>query len=208
MGAKTSNSWDVNVLLATIIKADEETLMMSRQHCHAKNVSSLVVKKEQGRLLRAFLAWPGHDCHTNHLDGEMGVGIHNHRYDISLSKIFGEIRHTTYTRSTKHRGLHEWQFRSGPKLGEPEATYVGNAGLELQSDAWLGSDEAFITSDVFHDVACYGPAAWWVHEGEQKRSFTTLFTKSLQVNTQRLYVPFGSRQQIIEHVADWVVACF
>lgn len=79
-----------------IFGADEETLLLSRKHCHAKNVSSLVFKNNNGRLSRCFLTWDGHELAENVIGGKMPVGIHSHYYDLTISHVCGTIYNLNY----------------------------------------------------------------------------------------------------------------
>lgn len=195
-----------NSLLAAVILAKREAVLMSRKHCHARNVSSIVIENNDGCLVRAFLAWPGHRLNTNHLDDELAVGIHNHRYNISLMKIAGSVRHTTYTEISGN-AFYEWAFRSvlNGETAKPEL--LGMSGLKVQTDCTLGNDWLTISQEVLHDVSCEGPAGWWVREGRLQTRQTKLFTKSPTVATEGLYEPFLDRDEVIRHVAEWCSTC-
>lgn len=193
----------IDLLVSLTRKADAESLMMSRMHCHARNVSSIVLRRAGGRLFRAFLAWPGHRLHTNHLGDDLEVGIHDHRYDIWLSLIHGDVENVEYHRCEESVPLIEWRFRSGVASGSASFTKVGDARLKefrrepLAQGKWLG-----MHTSVLHTVQCRGTAAWLVQEGATVKDETTLFTRG-EISTDGLYQPFRSRHDVIDHVLNW-----
>lgn len=195
--------------LLTMVKfARDDELLMSRKHCHAKNVSSIVVQNSQGRLLRAFLAHDGHRLNTNTLQGELEVGIHNHVYDIAIRGIAGNyVRNRTYKVcewDNPDFKLYGWTFKSGVGDGKPDVTPEPmqalrcDSGTILDADTWLCME-----ADTLHDIDCKGLAAWWVREGFRVRDSTTLYTKSPEVSCTGLYEPFKDRYEVAEHVYDF-----
>lgn len=197
----------IKLLVDCVTKAKDDALMMSRIDCHAKHVDSIVVRKDvRGRLTRVFLAWPGHRLHTNRLNDELAVGVHDHRYDLSLQGIHGDVRNIVCHRA-KDGGtpMREWRFRSGVVNGKPEATKVGEASLvEVASQPLVAGDGwLYVHRDQFHTVECRGFAAWKVCEGSAEKSETTLFTKSETILMHGLYQPFTSRSRVIEWVHAW-----
>lgn len=194
--------------LLSAVRESGPEILMSRKHCHAKNLSSIVVKNDNGRLLRAFLAWPGHELGRNYLGGELTVGIHDHRYDLSLKLIHGDVRSTQYQVANGGVVVHEWSFKSGGASGPPVATKVRNTRIDHAWNRWLNSDGWF-NLDAFelHTVDCRNLAAWWVREGEHQQDVTRLFTTCDTIDTTGLYQPFASRDEVIEHVEEWCRLC-
>jgi hypothetical protein len=191
-------------LLSFVEHASDGALLMSRKNCHAKNVSSIVLAVEDGRLFRAFLAWPGHRLADNRPDGFLEVGIHDHRYDLTLSLIHGDVCNVLYqpTDEGGHR-LHKWRFSGGIESGEIVTTSLGMSSLTETSREHLGHGYCMLLADDFHDIECRGVCGWFVAEGERKKRGTTLFTNAA-VSGEGLYQPFTSRSDVIEHVYDWV----
>ena len=192
--------------LAAVLASGDE-LLMSRKNCHAKNVSSIVVRNNGGRLTRAFLAWPGHELATNRLGCKFAVGIHDHKYDLALRAIYGVVRNTTYERQPGI-DLTEWAFETGLATGRPVVRRVGTTSAVVASEEILGDDWTFLDSEVIHDIDCHGIAAWWVKEGELKKSSTTLLTMSRSVDADGLYSSFSSRDEVVSHVFDWAKLCW
>ncbi len=187
-------------LLAACAIAPTSTLLMSRQHCHAPYISSIVVDCQQGQLRRAFLAWPGHTLNRNRLGSGLTVGIHNHRYALRFKQICGPIRNTLYRRHSEGYPLREWRFRSGGMQMPSVAVFQGWDTLAVQSATFLTSAWQDLRAEELHNIDCTGPGAWWVQEGPTLTEETTLFTESSQVQLQGLYHPFLDRHSVIAHV--------
>lgn len=195
----------IHELLSRVELAPEPVLLKSRMHCHAKNVSSVVVSElPNGSLMRAFLAWPGHRLYANSLESDLEVGIHDHKYELSLELVAGNVKNVTYGRRINGRRLNEWRFRSGVETGIPTATLVGTANIAETSRVSL-SREFLVTlyADTLHNIECAGAAAWLVIEGTSHRETTTLLTAKGKVETGGLYEKFETRDDVIQHVLDW-----
>lgn len=82
---------EIDELVRRVCAAKDDSLLMSRSHCHARNVSSIVMRQRiDGSLLRAFLTWPCHRLDDNRPGGRLQVGVHDHRYGVRLSLIHGD----------------------------------------------------------------------------------------------------------------------
>lgn len=200
----------IGEFLEMVEAASEATILKSRKNCHAMDVSSIVVSEDEGRLTRAFLAWPGNLLHTNTLKSHLAVGIHDHRYDLSLKLIGGMVWNTTYVRDDRspHR-LTEWRFQSGVKTGVPTVERAGDekVGLlpatseRLTDDRWLT-----LNANELHNIEAFGLAGWLVREGETRKDTTTLFTKR-PVDTTGFYGEFMSKSEVVDHVKEWAYIC-
>jgi len=193
-------------LLEFVRDADDAALMKSVKQCHAKNVSSIVIRNDDGSLFRAFLAWPGHPLADNRPGGNLAVGVHDHRYEVSLLKIVGDIENVTYERTTSGGfELDEWLFESGIESGVPVVTRVGRQRIaESRREQLLTSSYVTISADSLHDIECRGVCGWYVQEGCREKDRTTLFTSG-SVSTDGPYERFKSRTDVVSHVLQW---CF
>ena len=192
-------------LLSGLAKATDEEVMMSRKHCHARHVSSIVMAKwRSGTLVRVFLTWPGHTL-ANNRPGSLTVGIHDHRYPVVLYPIHGDVINAGYKRS-KGGGIKvdEWGFRSGVVSGKPELNHLGIATLwQVSRFTILGG--VTIWEDEFHTIECDGCCAWEVIEGVTIKDETTLFTDpGAGVSTEGLYEKFADRREVVRHVEEWI----
>lgn len=178
--------------------------MMSRSNCHASKVSSIVLGKNHTGLIRVFLAWDGHNLAENHLMGNLPIGIHDHRYGLSLRLIHGRVRNTYYERGTG-RTLNEWNFITGGMAGSPSLIKIGKAQISATREMWLKKDAWLsMTATQLHNIDCKGMAAWLVAEGAVEQEITSLFTVGSSINTSDLYKPFNSSMEVINHVDEFI----
>ncbi|MCG8583716.1 MAG: hypothetical protein MI757_03295 [Pirellulales bacterium] len=185
-------------LLEAVEKADDEVLMMSRKHCHARHVSSIVVSREGDRLRRAFIAWPGHQLHTNRLGKGLAVGIHDHRYDLSLKAISGDVCNTIYVEDEKaEHELNRWRFSSNIN-GDGGIVRDGTARVRVLRQTKLIDDWLHMSANVLHNVDCYGPAAWWVDEGRLVQE---------KPNRMRLWWTACTSRSLVPSPFDYIFAC-
>lgn len=194
-------------LLSLAHMASDRVLMKSRMHCHARNVSSIVLRSRGGRLTRAFLAWPGHTLSENRPGCQMTVGIHDHRYDLSLSLVFGDVQNVMYEHDEASGvRLKRWRFRSGVENGAPVATPDGEGWMaESSREQVLPSYSQKLRLNAFslHTIECVGVCGWYVEEGVERQQETVLFTEGDAVDATGLYVPFASRREVLDHVTQW-----
>lgn len=193
--------------LQTVESAETEHLMMSRLNCHAPYLSSIVVgRNEQGGLIRAFLAWPGHPMAGNTLHGELALGIHDHRYPLTLNLINGKVVNTTFEVDSWHgRELNVFEFHSGQTKGPSIAIPSGKDRLSVKEnhDLFVGHSVK-MKSYEFHTVACQDWAAWLVEEGPVDSQVTTLFSPNESVDTSHLYASFTHPDEVKQHVRAFV----
>lgn len=110
----------VGSIMEAIQSASDETLMMSRMNCHAFKLSSIVLDNNGGKLTRMFMAWPGHRLHDNTFPNVyLPVGIHDHRYDITLIPVVGFISNEVYEINTSGCRFQQYRFVSWVNSGVP-----------------------------------------------------------------------------------------
>ncbi|PHR99601.1 MAG: hypothetical protein COA78_24850 [Blastopirellula sp.] len=181
--------------------ADSSALMKSCKHCHAKNVSSIVVKDVAGVLTRVFLAWPGHELHENELyDGYLPVGIHDHKYNLKLKRITGRVQHIEYKIGSHGPMLKHWTFASGQTTNPPVVQPKGLYNIDEMCRRDLDDYSTPLHYQRLHNIVCKGPAAWLVRESEPRQMTTNLYTKADLLNFDGLYSPFKSEDQVRNHV--------
>jgi len=207
----------ITTLLSLVEKAEDDVILKSRKHCHAKNVSSIVLAQSGNKLFRAFLAWPGHELEENRPCGRYPVGVHDHRYDLTISLICGHVENVVYD-AIRSFGPEEvspdlhwpnahtqtkWQFTSGVESGVPSVKRVGSERIrEVKRLKLPEYGSVYLTDDTLHDIECSGVCGWYVIEGEERKKTTTLYTNGA-FDTAGLYEPFGSKAEVIEHVQSW-----
>lgn len=196
---------EIDALIGRVYMAKDESLLMSRSHCHARNVSSIVLRQRiDGSLLRAFLAWPCHRLADNRPGGLLQVGVHDHRYDVCLSLIHGDVENVTYKECDEGgHEVYEWMFSSGVSSGTPIASLVGRRRIRESGREPLPMRGIVMGEDTLHDIECRGVCGWYVDEGVQMKSHTRLLTESEELKCDGLYVPFESREHVVGHVLEW-----
>lgn len=191
--------------IQAVESASDSNLMMSKKHCHAMHVSSIVLDSSGGRLLRAFLAWPGHELVNNaspYGATPLTVGIHNHRYDLTIHPICGFVLNVRYERSFAcHPGAREYdsyEFRTGVESRKLVANKIGSE-LLVRKHEHLITDKTTMEAEELHTIAVFGVAAWLVEEGPLRREQTQLFSNSPIVADERFYEPFDDVRSVIDH---------
>lgn len=190
-------------------KVPSDILLMSRKHCHAKNVHSIVLNRgPDGELLRAFITDKQHELYKNSIGDDLAVGIHNHKYDLKLKLLFGEVRNDIYTAISQYRAI--YYLRTGFELnhfefkndmsGKIEYKKVGVAKVSKEQDGVYLSEYCWycLPNDIFHNiwVPRNSYSGWLVQESRQIRDITHLYTNSEDIDTSDLYEKFSSRDEL------------
>lgn len=198
-------------LLQRVKQAPSSALKLSRRDCHLQSVSSIVVSTEEGRLTRAFLAFPGHRLWENRVGHSFPVGPHNHKYPISLTLIYGNVYNDVYVQTLAQYGdsFCTWKYRSGVNdPAERRLEYQGESLLTLYKTMKLPAPRAgrvSLSEKVLHTISTddNGIAGWWVEEGFPVQEETDLFTLTKDIDFVGLYGSFHSSQEVIDHVELW-----
>lgn len=196
-------------LIRAAFSAEPSTLLMSKKHCHTPNLSSIVYgNNKDGRLFRAFLAWPNHRLWTNTPGLNYAVGPHDHKYDIYLTKIIGDIHHDVYEicGDSLSNQFYQWSFKSGDTKESPVVNQIAYpVGLKRVERFPLGIDARYSRYSTVHDIYVPKgePAAWFVRESTVGQEETNLFTTTPYVDTHGLYEPFKDYQEVLIHLLDF-----
>jgi len=204
---------NLNHLEKVLFEADDETILLSRKNCHAKNVSSLVFKNENGRLSRCFLAWNGHELSENVIGKKMPVGIHNHYYDLTITYICGIVYNINYTsenitKKNKDRQevLNHIKYKSGLKNGKPTVETVGKRFLKLDECKNIKGVKLHLPASKLHTMQAFGAAAWIVEEGDIRFDHVNLFSPYTASQIEHfcdefdgLYGKFDNKEQVVDH---------
>lgn len=196
-------------VIATALSAPDEVLMMSRRHCHAKNIDSIVIQRSlQGRLTRVFLARAGHALDAN--ECTWNVGVHDHLYDLTLSLLGGVVTNATFEPSQfgTFSGYHH-RFVSPISGSESSVKLCGETRSQLAMTlrARLEAGVPVVMSaDDLHTVGVEGVAAWMVQEGFRRKVATNLFSPHKEIDVSGLYEPFSSRREVLECLIPFLEA--
>lgn len=184
--------------------ANPADLALSKKHCHAMGVHSIVIGRRGGKLTRVFLAVPGHTLWKNGRASEKySVGIHDHQYHLAISHVFGEIWHMRYTLEKNRFAelLNAYSFVSGGCNDTPTVTALGSQWVSPESVYRLLGTLS-IGHEVLHTMAVplNEPAAWLVREGERVKNKTMLYSDSQVIDTTGFYQPFDGVDEIVSLV--------
>lgn len=194
-------------LLATACGASNDVLMMSRKHCHARDVTSVVLDKTDGRLTRAFMVGPNHELYKNNPNNtKLSVGIHNHLYSIELIGVFGSPINYRYDYNFNHsaKEYNYYKFTSGVENGQPVVELLGKRSLRCYNGEVLLPDlSRHIFDFEFHTI--YVPkgevAVWLVKEGVTRNKYTYLFNNAnINIDMSRYYQKFNCADDVLEFV--------
>jgi len=143
--------WVIDMIWQT----PDDVLLMSRKHCHAHNVHSIVVGRRNGKLTRVFIAMPNHTLWENGTPGHRySVGIHDHQYSLQIRSVFGTVNHMIYQRGQNRfaEELHEFQFKSGGCNGTPQIELLGKSFV-MPTSIYRLLGSVVIAHDVLHTMA-------------------------------------------------------
>lgn len=197
----------VNLFFDLLNNADEETLMMSLDNCHIEGLTSIVLKKEaDGSLLRAFLS----QAHLSYNRvGELWeFGFHNHKYDIDISLISGQVYNLTAKESfegdpASHQ-VYKYKFNSYID-GQKKVAQHSSANLKILNSELLSTKPIHLSCDTLHTIyiPLYLEGSWFVKEGPKVRDYTDLYTntqsKMNYFSADDLYIKFKDVEQIKNH---------
>jgi len=196
--------------------AEESVLMLSKKHCHLKNVHSIVygVRKinEKQCLDRAFLAEEGHSLATNFPSMGMTVGIHNHKYNLTIECIYGLLINEVYNRATGAGftvKLNRFDFNLDKETLEKKFIKNSEEYLNIIRTEFMSTDRfpSYLRHNELHTVRCQGKTAWKVRELAYLSEYTIMFSDKSEeeVNKQveGLYVPFSCKDEIVAYVESY-----
>lgn len=168
---------------------------LSLWHCHAYGVASVVLKvDENGKPThRIFVAESGCDLqHLVRFDGHFTVGVHNHRFDLSLLCLYGRMANVEFDlapASPRTHPMWEHDFVSfqdgGPALVNPRQVGVVQHALR-----WMRRGDAVdMPAEALHTIKVeYEPTAWLVTEGPDRiESLCYSRIKCPYIKDERLY---------------------
>ncbi len=192
----------MNALLQRLYEqADDATLMMSMRNVHAMNLFSFVLKNDEGRLSRVFYT-PSNVLEVNYpFSRTMSIGIHNHRYDLTLTGLQGRAVSYQYKVYDSIKGddwalwHYTWHTYAG---GHGRHARQGMVAVHLDS-AWELSDRSnplHLPASVPHTVWAEAGAAWLVEEGAIYREQTNLYSYEIGAMVPDMYTLFKNVKEV------------
>lgn len=198
------------MFLRALEEAPNEVVMMSRKDCHQLGLDSVVVDKaSDGRLTRAFFAHPNHSMYLNGDVDTLSLGVHNHQYNINLTKLYGTSYNIGFSDDnlgyrSKYPRVRKYRYKS--QLG-------GGGGIQpmysnehnLQQTSFEEITTNYIHHSELHTVLVHKgeKAAWIVEEGLRVNDETLLYTSqspSRIAMAGKGYSKFKSKDQVVDMV--------
>lgn len=103
------------------------------------------------------------------LDGNYSIAPHNHRQDITLYALRGDVCNLSFKVDRRSHDREHTEFRFGSAIvdGKIEAHYRDCVDLYLDSANIIGFSGLFLSWQEVHTVLSSPGAAWAVVEGEE-----------------------------------------
>jgi hypothetical protein len=170
------------------------------KNCHVKGVDSLVISErvsDEVGMVRVFHATPGHGLINifKRLDlptAEFCLAPHNHRQDVSLELIYGNVSNwrATETDAEFAIDLTEYRFFSGI-LGKMEVEPLRKARMAFNREVLQSGVPAHMSASQVHTVQVVSPpAAWIVREGEISNAPSLAYNcEGWEPTSGGLYIP-------------------
>lgn len=194
----------IKKILDNLDTIPDATLEMSYLNCHMSGLHSVVLNNNMGRLTRMFITETTHQMYRNLGTRAPALGIHDHKYDLTLTSIIGNAINVNFTaEKTQQRlgNIKQWVFEDQ----KPYETMVRDEIIKQSSIEMIDLDGVFIDKDALHTV--YVPqgqrAIWLVEEGEEVKKSTRLYTNgSVKIDPLKHYQRFGSANEVRTYVKD------
>lgn len=201
-------------LLTDIKNADEQTLLLSKRHCHVKSISSVVTKqKETGRLVRYFMSEENHGMESNFPGLGMLLGIHNHAYNIHIQCVAGKLLNDKYERvRSKAISVNMYTFKmEDTRTLKKKMFFGGIAHVEIRStNLLLPQDDIYMSAAELHTVRLpkTGKNVWKVNEGQSVAIDPVMYSDRTPAEIEKqmagLYVPFSSKDEVVSYCEGYL----
>lgn len=197
---------NVNLIRNLLRGKEDKIIKNSLQHCHTKNVTSILFDDTPGSKIRMFIAKKGHKLWKNKAfeKYDLSVGFHNHHCNLEL-----ECVHRTFWNSTafwtRQFPRVESKFKAcefvSPILHAKGFFHgIGNVTIEAVNSIEVCSGERFsLNSKELHTI--YVPkneeAAWMVYEMEEDTYYKSVCISNVdltKLDISNLYRPITGEQ--------------
>lgn len=162
------------------------------EHCHVKNLTSIVLHDQPGNRVRLFYARHGHELSPDMM-GRLNLAIHPHHCDLTLIGVFGQAKNDTYAIVPHPTGTHEeFQYKSGILNESGSLIPTGNRAFVAPLDSQRITPEGiFMPAHALHTVSLpsYAEAAWLVVEGAEDPHYVSRCWTNGKTDLTGLYQP-------------------
>lgn len=188
-------------ILQLLSKASDEDLMMSMKDCHIKGLHSIVLYCDKyERLLRLYMTTPNHQMHNNMRDDlVINLGVHNHRYDLQLTRVHGNAANITYRLSDNRYSnlrVDVYKYYNKDSYIKQDRAFLRRKSITLIGNTFMDKSELHT---VF--VRANETASWLVQEGFEVKDHTLLYTNS-DVKCAE-YTRFESAKAVRDFVSEY-----
>ena len=196
----------INKILTNLDSIPDSTLMMSYKNCHVAGLHSIVLNNNMGKLTRFFCADKTHNMHKNLSNLMFSLGVHDHKYDLTLTNLFGRAINVNFSVEQvefPNKGNVSFHTFSDGKATRGD-TYIPRALLKQTTLECLSDKPMFIDKDSLHTVYVPKgePAAWLVEEGEEVKDFTRLYTNTPVISENTNYQRFSDANEVREFIRN------
>lgn len=183
--------------------------MQSYLHCHSKNLHSIILgHNTEGNVVRMFVADIGHELEHNSLtgiqQGKQTLTLHDHKTDITIYPIMGEIHNVFVEDSTETSsdsievGFNTYSYHSA--IVEDTGKFISLDKVQkLSIDMARVSQPIFIPHDQLHTICVTSVcASWVVVEGNPINKAQQVCYSSADLSDwtdEGMYVPMTSDQE-------------
>ena len=188
--------------------------MKSLLNCHVNNLHSVILgRNEHGNIVRMFIATEGHKLYDNSLLGiafnRMQLAIHNHKTDITIYPITGEIHNISDAAELGEFDyifpMKEYKYVS-PICNEEGKFIKIKDKVNLYLTSTLIDKPLFIKHDELHTIAVTSKtASWIIVEGDavdkSEDEFNSYSTQNLEEwSSDGMYLEMTSqtRQKLLD----------
>lgn len=201
------NTLDARARAIEYLRAGQ--VLSGLENCHVPGLFSLVLELRESRrkgILRVF--YVGQEPNQINMafgHHDFSLPPHNHRQDITLHGLFGQVQNVTVEESG---GLPAFEYEFGSALlnGAFSLRRCGRARLSFHSEEVpVGEGSIFLSAEVVHTVIAQSPSAWVVEEGEASAAPSRCFSldQELILDASGLYKPMDA--EALRRVAAEIV---
>ena len=201
--------------LNTLKAASEDVVLMSRKNCHQMGLDSIVIGKGvDGRLTRAFFAHENHSMHLNSECSTLSLGIHNHQYNITLTKLDGLAFNLGFEDNNsdtppKPNSTYKYRYTSqltgaGGVSGAPSSNLHNLTQTSFEEITYNHLQYQDLHTVYVHKGE---KAAWIVEEGIRMIDETLLYSPHKPTKISRAaygYQSFTSKEEVVSMVEDFL----
>lgn len=174
------------------------------RNCHIQGVNSYVLRDRispSEGMIRVFHC-EGARLSALYTADDFSIAPHNHRQDITLYHLYGNVANVSFGDSSEDGEVHEYLVGSALLGGQfsLERTVKSGGGLALPVEQVTAIPRSglFLTVNDVHTIVASPASAWLVIEGQQApethQSLCYSTKWNLQLKSDGLYIPMSENE--------------